>query len=79
MVEETSDGIRPWLDRILLLGRYEKVSPANGGMVSQTFAQLYLEMLEARPYSIQESYEMWHQQMAVMAMGKYSQRILAHS
>ena len=40
---------------------------------------LYLEMLETCPNPIQEPYEMWHQQMVGMAMGKYPQRILAHS
>ena len=32
--EEPLDGIHPWLDRILLSGRYEIISLKNGGMVS---------------------------------------------
>ena len=72
MVEETFDGIRPWLDRIFLLGRYENISPKNGEMVSQTLKVLYLEMLETNPNPIQEPNEVWHQQMVCMAMGKYS-------
>ena len=72
MVEETFDGICPWLDRIFLLGRYENISPKNGEMVSQTLKVLYLEMLETNPNPIQEPYEVWHQQMVCMAMGKYS-------
>ena len=36
-------------------------------------------MLETCPNPIQEPYEVWHQQMVGMAMGKYSQGILAHS
>ncbi len=40
---------------------------------------LYLEKLETSPNPLQEPHEMWHQQMVGMAMGKYPQRILAHS
>ena len=41
-------------------------------MVSQTLKVLYMEMLETNPNPIQEPYEMWHQQMVGMPMGKYS-------
>ena len=36
-------------------------------------------MLETQPNPIQEPYEMWHQQMVGMAVGKYPKGILAHS
>ncbi len=47
-------------------------------MVSQTHKVLYLEMLETCQHPIQEPYEVWHQQMVGMAMGKYPKGILAH-
>ena len=74
----TAEKTETGLDRIFLLGRYENISPKNGEMVSQTLKVLYLEMLETNPNPIQEPYEVWHQQMAGMAVGKYPKRLLAH-
>ena len=61
MAEETIDGIRPWMDRLLPLGGHGILSSEDGEMVSQTLTVLYLEKLEGQPNEVQEPHEVWCQ------------------
>lgn len=78
MVETTSYPIHPGLADILPLCRYEILYQISEQMVQPQTSYVYLKELETRPHSLCKPTEIWYTQMESLAMGEYSQGILAN-